>query len=123
MSGARQALGRLGEDLACRELARRGYRILARRYRSRGGELDLVAHHRDALVFVEVKARQSEAFGDPAGAVTPRKQQRLAALAAEYLHRHGLEGEACRFDVVTVVTGGGDPRVEVIEDAFRPGWS
>ncbi len=57
MSRARIALGKIGEDLACRELERRGYAIVARRYRRRGGELDIIARDGPTLVFVEVKAR------------------------------------------------------------------
>jgi putative endonuclease len=70
MTLARQSTGRLGEDLACRELARRGYAVLARRYRTRHGEIDIVARHAGTIVFVEVKARHGGKFGDPADAVT-----------------------------------------------------
>jgi putative endonuclease len=120
---ARQALGRVGEELACRALEAHGYTILARRYRARLGELDIVARDGATLVFVEVKARQDRRFGDPPAAVTWRKQQRLAVMAAEYLNAHGLGHERCRFDVVGVVVGEGEPEVEVIRDAFRPGWN
>ena len=63
MSDARQILGKYGEDLACRELEQRGYVIIERRYRRRGGELDIVARDGDTTVFVEVKARDSHDFG------------------------------------------------------------
>ena len=66
----RQSLGKLGEDLACAELSRRGYELLDRRYRTRFGEIDIVARHQGVIVFVEVKARGSAVFGDGAGAVT-----------------------------------------------------
>ena len=61
---ARQNLGRLGENLACTELERRGYAILARRYRHAGAEIDIVARDGATLVFVEVKAREGREFGD-----------------------------------------------------------
>ena len=67
MSRSRQTLGKIGEDLACHELERRGYAILARRYRRRGGELDIVARDGETIVFVEVKAREGREFGDGSG--------------------------------------------------------
>jgi len=73
-SDRRQTLGELGETLACEELRRRGYAILERRYRTRYGEIDIVARHGDVLVFVEVKARAGDAFGTGAEA---RFQSRL----------------------------------------------
>jgi putative endonuclease len=119
---ARQSTGRLGEDLACAELARRGYAILARRYRTRYGEIDIIARSAGVLVFVEVKARQGGRFGTPADAVTAQKQQRLTAMAQDYLARHGLLEARCRFDVVAVDLAAQPAIVTVIADAFRPGW-
>jgi putative endonuclease len=118
MSHARVAFGKTGEDLACRELERRGYAILARRYRRRGGELDIVARDGATVVFVEVKAREGRAFGAPAEAITPIKRRRLTALALDYLGRHRLGGVPCRFDIVTVEVGRGRPRLELFRNAF-----
>lgn len=122
MTQARQAFGLYGEDLACAALAERGYAIVARRYRTKSGELDIIARDRDYLVFVEVKARQSGSFGDPEEAVTLQKQQRLVWMATDYLVRNGLEEVPCRFDVVAINTETDPPTIAVIEDAFRPGW-
>lgn len=122
MSEARQRLGRLGEDLACEELERRGYRVIARRYRTKSGELDIVAEDKDYLVFIEVKARQDGSFGDPEEAVTLQKQRKLVWMATDYLVRNGLLNVACRFDVVGINTDTTPPTVTVIPDAFRPGW-
>src|ERR1700712_1683229 len=102
MPDGRIALGKSGEDLACRELERRGYAILARRYRRRGGELDIVARDGGALVFVEVKTRDGLGFGAGGEAVTGRKRQRMAGIAEDYMVRHRLSGCACRFDVVSI---------------------
>ena len=115
-----QKLGKTGEDLACQELRRRGYVILARRYRTRHGEIDIVAMDRQVVVFVEVKTRSSDAFGGPLAAVTFRKRQRLIRMALDYLVRRGLSGVACRFDVVGVRAGDAEAaaRVEVVTDAF-----
>lgn len=119
---ARQALGRRGEDLACGALTARGYRILHRRYRTRFGELDIVALHGGVLVFVEVRARGSGRFGDAAGSVTTQKQQRVAAMADAYLGLEGQRDRLCRFDVVAIDAEVVPPRVTVYPDAFRPGW-
>jgi putative endonuclease len=118
MSRRRVILGETGENLACEELARRGYAIVARRYRRRGGEIDVVALDGSTVVFIEVKTRAGGAFGGAAEAVTPGKQRRIAAVAADFLARHRLEDRACRFDVVAVDVGGDGPRIEVYRSAF-----
>jgi len=118
MSRARQILGKTGEDLACRELERRGYAIVARRYRRRGGELDIIARDGATLVFVEVKAREGRSFGDAAEAVTSFKRRRMARLALDYMMRHHLSGCPCRFDVVSIHFDSGEPAIEVFQGAF-----
>jgi len=117
----RQTLGQLGEDLACRELRRRGYEILERRYRTRLGEIDIVAVHDGVLVFVEVKARAGQAFGSGAEAVTAWKQRQVAQVAAEFVARRRLHDRPCRFDVVSVAVTGDQARVEVFPHAFGAG--
>src|SRR5262245_30314352 len=114
----RQSLGKTGEDLACTELERRGYAILARRYRSRFGEIDIVAKSENTIVFVEVKARAGDEFGGGAAAVTPWKQRRIAQMAIDYLSRHNLHDRPCRFDVVTVDIKDGRPEIVVYAHAF-----
>jgi len=119
MSGdRRQSLGQLGEDLACEELRRRGYAILERRYRTRFGEIDIVAEHHGVVVFVEVKARAGGGYGTGAEAVTAWKQRRVVQMAVDFVARRHLNGKPCRFDVVSVAVEDGRPRVEVIPDAF-----
>lgn len=118
MSEARIALGKSGEDLACRELERLGYAIIARRFRVRSGELDIVARDGRVLVFVEVKTRSGRRFGDAAEAVTFTKQRRIALLANEYLLRHPVSDCPCRFDVVSIHLDGSAPAVEIIRNAF-----
>ena len=116
----RVALGKAGEDLACRELRRRGYAILTRRFRTRFGEIDIIARDGETLVFAEVKTRASAGFGTPAEAVTARKQHTISLMASEYLLRHEAGARPCRFDVVAVaVETGKPPRVEVIKGAFE----
>ncbi|HKF66963.1 MAG TPA: YraN family protein [Vicinamibacterales bacterium] len=118
MSQARISLGKSGEDLACRELERRGYAIVARRYRVRSGELDVIARDGPTLVFVEVKTRAGRMFGDALEAVTFAKQRRIAQLANEYLIRHHMPDCPCRFDVVSIHVGADEPAIEVIQNAF-----
>jgi putative endonuclease len=118
MSRARVALGLLGENLACEELERRGYAILARRYRHRGGEIDIVARDGRTTVFVEVKTRDGQAFGSGADAVTWVKRRRIVSCAADYLARHRLTESPCRFDVVSIVLHEPLPAIEVYPGAF-----
>ena len=118
MTHARQLLGKTGEDLACRELERRGYAIIARRYRERRGELDIIARDGATLVFVEVKAREDLRFGAGSEAITARKQRRMAQLAVEYMARHHIADCPCRFDVVSIHFEAGEPVVEVFQNAF-----
>ena len=118
MSQDRITLGKSGEDLACQELERRGYAIVARRYRVRGGELDIIARDGEVLVFVEVKTRAGRRFGDAAEAVTFAKQRRIADLASDYLVRQHVSECACRFDVVSIHFNAGVPEIEVIQNAF-----
>jgi len=109
----------MGEELARVELVRQGYAILATRYRTRIGEIDIVARERDALVFVEVKARVDTRHGTPAEAVTLWKQARIVAMAQTYLASHPRHHGPIRFDVVSVLTPPGErARVEVIRRAF-----
>jgi putative endonuclease len=108
----------MGEDLACRELERRGYAIVARRYRRRGGELDIVARDGPTLVFVEVKTRAGRQFGGAVEGVTGLKRRRMVQLALDYLGRHHLGDCPCRFDVVSILFEAGRPTVEIFQNAF-----
>ncbi len=114
---SRIALGILGENAACAELERRGYAVLARRYHTRAGEIDIVAMDGPTLVFVEVKARTTAEYGDPAEAVTLQKQGRVSAMARDYLAKMEVVDVACRFDVVTLVL---DERGEAVTLTVYP---
>ena len=118
MTHARIALGNTGEDLACVELERRGYAIIARRYRRRGGELDIIARDGQTMVFVEVKARAGRAFGEACEAVTASKRRTITRLALDYLMRHRLTECRCRFDVVSIHFESGTPVIDVYQNAF-----
>ena len=114
----RHLLGIVGENIACAELLQRGYAILERRYRTRYGEIDIIARDGDVTVFVEVKTRTGNDFGDGAEAVTPWKQRRIAKMAVDFLARHRLNDRPCRFDVVAVDVSGAATTVDVYTHAF-----
>ncbi len=113
-------LGALGEEAAVRHLQAEGWAILARNYRSRFGEIDIVAAKPDEVAFIEVKSWRALNQGDLEYAVDRRKQGRVALTARKYLaaHRH-LAGRRMRFDVVFL--GGDEPGVRHIERAFDGG--
>jgi putative endonuclease len=94
--------GSAGEDLACAWLERQGYRILARNWRCRSGEVDIVARQGAVTVFVEVKERRSPAHGLGLEAVTWSKRQRLIRAARLYAAAKGLSETDLRFDVVSL---------------------
>jgi putative endonuclease len=111
--------GKSGEDLAAAHLVREGLEVLARNYRCRGGELDLVVRDKDGtVVFVEVKERRTGTHGEGYEAVGPGKRQRLLRAAQHYASRHGLYEAALRFDVVSVSWDGGRPRLRWDRGAF-----
>src|SRR4029079_9435822 len=101
-SGTDDLLGSVGEHLAAEALVHRGYAILATRYRTAHGEIDLVCEHEGTLVFVEVKARATLEFGSAAEAVTDRKKRKVAHMAAEYLAREGIVDPPCPVPVVRI---------------------
>jgi len=116
----RVRFGRGGEALAEAYLKDRGYRLLARRFRLRNGELDLVMEDGPTVVFVEVRTRRGRALGDPLESVGPLKQSRIIRAARVFLGASRLHDRPCRFDVVAVVAPGTDPpRIDHRIDAFR----
>ena len=118
MSDARVSLGKLGEDLAVVELERRGYEILDRRYRKRGGEIDIIARDGPTTVFVEVKTREDCEFGTGGESVRRWKQRRMTGVAMDWASRHGIVNAPCRFDVVAIRFGPDGPVIELYQNAF-----
>lgn len=112
-------LGNKGEMLAARYLAGEGFAVLEYNWRSGHKEIDIIAKERDVLVFVEVKTRSSEAYGDVHEAVTPRKMRNVILAAEAYMESAKVDLPV-RFDVVTVVPVGDTHRIEHIRDAFYP---
>ena len=109
--------GRQAEDLAARFLEKKKLRIIARNYRCRGGEIDLVCRDGKVLVFVEVRLRQNTAFGGAAASVTAIKQRRIILAAQHFLMTNALTNDDCHFDCILMNgTSGND--VEWLRDAF-----
>ncbi len=122
MGSEKIRLGREGEASAERFLRKRGYRILERNYRTRYGELDIIARDGATLVFVEVKARRSRAFGTPAEAVGHRKQSNLTLAAGLYMEERRLHDIPVRFDVVGIIGEGPSAQIELLRNAFDATW-
>lgn len=106
--------GSASEDKACDFLRQEGYRVVARNWRTREGELDIIARDGDVLVFVEVKSRSRDDFGGPEAAVDRAKQRRLIAAARSFLEATRCELPT-RFDVVAIRPGS----VRLYQDAFQ----
>lgn len=114
-------LGKLGEDIATKFLKRRGWKILERNYRSRWGEIDIVAQDKDFIVFVEVKTSRLFPSSFPQESITRKKQEQISKMALSYLKHFGLLGSKARFDVIAIWLERGvilRPKIELIENAF-----
>jgi len=116
-------LGKNGEDDAAEYLQGLGYEILARRYKRRAGEIDIVCCLRDegvikVVVFVEVKSRSIASFGRPEQAITRSQMRRIYRAAKVFLYEQSIENVLCRFDAVAVHSVRGRLEIEHFEDAF-----
>lgn len=112
-----RARGQVGERAAGKWLVRRGYEIVRSNYRTRSGEIDLIARDGECLCFIEIKARRGGGFGGPLAAVPPAKQRRIARAAAQFLSASGWAGP-CRFDVLGLEGIGEQWRFRLVRDAF-----
>lgn len=101
-SDPRRRLGSWGENVAAVHLEAAGYTLVARNWRCRGGEIDLVARDGETVVFVEVKTRRGRDYGAPEEALTPHKAQKLLQLGQQYIADHGLDDVDWRIDLVAV---------------------
>lgn len=109
--------GKKSEIIAADFLKKKGYKIIELNHKNKIGEIDVIAQDRDYLVFVEVKARLSRAFGDPLEAVNYKKQQKIRKVAELYLLKKRKTETSCRFDVISIL---GQEKYEIshIENAF-----
>ena len=112
-------LGKSGEETAVNLLKENGYKILARNYRTKLGEIDIVALDKDTLCFIEVKTRHSDKFGLPKEAISASKQRQISKTALLFLKENNLLDKKARFDVVSVIySREQNPRLDLIKDAF-----
>lgn len=109
-------LGKLGEQIALGLLRKKGYKILDKNFRSRFGEIDIVAEDRGVLVFVEVKTRWSKKFGNPEEAVTPWKLRAIAKTGDYYKLTHPNTPELIRIDVVAIEIEGRKAKARLIRN-------
>ncbi|MHB8842685.1 MAG: YraN family protein [Candidatus Aquicultor sp.] len=114
------ALGQSGEDFAVRYLRRKNYRILQRNFRTKIGEIDIIASTGKTLIFCEVKTRLSKAYGHPIEAVTPSKQRTIRKVAEVYLAmaKDVSRFDSIRFDVISILSEGASLEVTHWENAF-----
>ena len=113
-----RSTGERGEKIARRFLEDRGYSIVEQNYRTRHGELDIIARKDGTLVIVEVKLRRTTGFGDPLEAVTPRKRRTIRSMTEEYLSEKSPDFHTLRFDAIGILLHGGSPRITHVQDAF-----
>jgi putative endonuclease len=116
---ANRKKGDAGEFVAYDFLRSNGYRIVARKYRRRSGEIDLIGWDKDVLTFIEVKFRAHLEHGRPEEAVDFRKQKQISRVAKEYRITHRLHDINYRFDIVSIQGSGPDQSLRVIKDAFK----
>jgi len=111
-------LGKRGEDIAITFLKKQKYRILQRNFRTHLGEIDIIAQDGDTVVFVEVKTRERDTFGEPFESVNYHKKRRLIKVASIYLKRF-RDIPPCRFDVISITFRDNIPHLHLIKDAFE----
>lgn len=112
-------LGKKGEEEAARLLKDNGYRILLNNYKTKLGEIDIIACDKDTICFIEVKARYSDRFGLPSEAILSHKQRQISKAALAFLKENNLLDKKARFDVVSVLYSKEGPKLDLIKNAFE----
>ncbi len=120
MSQHKQQLGKEGEDIAAAHLAKKGYKILARNYRSGRAEIDIIATKDDLLIVVEVKTRETDKYGDPEESVGTSKINMLAQGIEDYMLDKDIDTNV-RYDIISIIKNQYKTDLHHIEDAFWPG--
>ncbi len=119
MLNKRQKFGEQSESLAVWYLKKNGYKILEQNYRTKLGEIDIIAKEKKTIVFVEVKSRRSIRYGSPKWAVTPKKQRKISMVALYYLKTTNQMDAGARFDVVAITSNRDQPQIEIVKNAFE----
>lgn len=114
-----QQFGKESESIAVKYLKKSGYKILEQNYRTKLGEIDIIAKDKGTIAFIEVKGRRSGRYGNPKWAITPKKKRKISMVALCYLKSTEQIHEKARFDVVTVSSNYDQPRIEIIKNAFE----
>lgn len=110
--------GKKGEETAVKFLEDKGYEIIARNYRVKRQEIDIVAKNKETYVFVEVKSRSSSDFGFPEDFVSPQQEGRIHHAATYFLSEQNIEVKDIRFDVISILVHEHEIEIEHFEDAF-----
>ncbi len=119
MSASNLDLGHFGEEVACSYLQEKGYQVLERNWKARGGgELDLICSQKGRIVFVEVKTRTRDGMGHPLESLGAKQQKKLLQAAGKYLSRNRLWSRECRFDFICI-TVGPEVHVEHVQNAIE----
>ena len=119
MTFARINSGKKGEGLAVSYLKKQGYKIIERNYKTKLGEIDIIADCKGCICFIEVRARNNQAFGLPEETILKKKQLQVSRAALAYIKRYKLEDKSCRFDVVSIKgVDSPDPEIKLIKNAF-----
>ena len=119
MSRQNLYLGKFGEESAIDLLKTNGYRILARNYKTKLGEIDIIARDKDTVCFIEVKTRHSDRFGLPQEAISRSKQRHMAKVALMFLKKNNLLDKRARFDVISIMHSEDTSKLDLIKNAFE----
>ena len=119
MPNSRQKFGEKSESIAVSYLKKQGYKIIEQNYRTKLGEIDIIAKEKGTIAFIEVKSRKSKNFGNPKWAVTPKKQRKISMVALWYLKTTKQSNVKARFDVVSIISDHDNPSIEIIKNAFE----
>ncbi len=119
MLNSRQKFGEQSESIAVSYLKKHGYKIIEQNYRTKLGEIDIIAREKGTIAFIEVKSRKSKNFGSPKWAVTPKKQRKISMVALWYLKTTKQSNVKARFDVVSIISSNDNPSIEIIKNAFE----
>lgn len=112
-------LGKKGEETAVGLLKDNGYKILLRNYKTKLGEIDIIASDKGTICFIEVKTRQSDRFGLPSEAISSSKQRQISKVALAFLKERKLLDKKARFDVISVLSSKDRPQLDWIKNAFE----
>lgn len=112
-------LGKKGEEAAVGLLKDNGYKILLKNYKTKLGEIDIIASDKGTICFIEVKTRQSDRFGLPTEAISDSKQRQISKVALMFLKEKNLLDKKARFDVVSILYSKDRPQLDLIKNAFE----